>query len=122
MVLNIENAVSKVSRLESFDSDSTEMLPVLTKRFKKKKKLLMCVIYKLCEDLPQWIRIRDGFGRRHLPAVRHTSRPGDWHVLTRQHHMRHIVGGVLKQRSIDVRRLRRFQLQRLGHFETRQGW
>ena len=36
----------------------------------------------VCLVLPERLRVRNGLGRRHVPRVRHTRRPGDRHVLT----------------------------------------
>lgn len=67
--------------------------------------------------LPQRICVRHRLGRCDVSLVRHPRRPGAGHVLARQHHLRHHVGGVLQVRPPAAGRLRRLQLQRVGHDE-----
>ena len=43
---------------------------------------LVCVCVFVFLVLPERLRVRNGLGRRHVPLVRHTRRPGDRHVLT----------------------------------------
>jgi len=72
-----------------------------------------------CAVLPQRERLLHGLGRRHVPAVRPARRPGADDVQPRQHHLRHHLRGLLQERPPAAGRLRRLQLQRVGHAEVR---
>ena len=50
-----------------------------------------------------------------MSSVRHPQRPGVVGVQPRQHHLRHHFGGLFPVGPIIDRRLRRPQLQRVGH-------
>ncbi len=72
--------------------------------------------------LPQWKRICDWLWRRHLPAVWPACWPGAHGLLSRQHHLRHNLRGLLEERPPFARRLRWLQLQRVGHPQGRPRW
>lgn len=81
-------------------------------------RLFFCVFIVL----PQRQRLCHGLRRCYLPAVWSARRPGADGLLTWQHHLRHHLRGVLQEWPPTAGRLRRFQLQRLGHFEGRPRW
>ncbi len=72
--------------------------------------------------LPQWKRICDWLWWRHLPAVWPACWPGAHGLLSRQHHLRHNLRGLLEERPPFARRLRWLQLQRVGHPQGRPRW
>lgn len=69
--------------------------------------------------LPKRRRLCHRLGRRLVPAVRPARRPRAEPVHARQRPLRHHLGRVLGLWPDPVRRLRRLQLQRLGHAQGR---
>ena len=67
---------------------------------------------------PQWARFCDRLRRCHVSVVRHPRRPRDRHVLPRQHHLWYHFSCLLQERTTHAWRLRRLQLQCLGHPEA----
>lgn len=78
--------------------------------------------FSSCTVLPEWIRFRDGLGRRDLQTLRHQGGSGAGDVQPRQYYLRHHERGVQQERQITAGRLRRLQLQRLGFHEGRASW
>lgn len=72
--------------------------------------------------LSQWICICNWFWRRYMPSVWYPCWSGIGHVFTRQHHLRYNISGILEIWTSLVGWIRWFQLQRVGHNESRTSW
>lgn len=55
--------------------------------------------------LSQRTSIRNGFGRRNVPLVRHSSRPRARNVLPRQYYLRDHIGGIQQIRPVTPGRI-----------------